>query len=98
MSLILSLDMYLRPTVSVSLKISDGHRYSSPVTLQARALVTLQLEQLKTAGLFRRSRDHVQYTRAVRQQQTGRSDIEQSDALLGQTVQQLDHVERPSEN
>jgi hypothetical protein len=63
---LLSCGHKLRPTVSVSLEISDADGYSGSVTLQAWALVTLQLEQLKAARLFRRRRDHVQDTRAVR--------------------------------
>ena len=63
------------------------------VTLDARALVGLQLEELQFAGLLGGGGQQAQLAERVGEQESGGGDVEQLSAALGEFGQQVDDVE-----
>jgi len=77
----------------VSAQLGDCYGLAGSEAVQARALVALQLEQLKQPGGLARGGHHAQFPARVGQQQPGGGDVKQLNAALGQHVQEVNDVE-----
>ena len=83
----------VRPAVGDGVQVSDGDGRAGAVAVDARSFVSLELEEFELAGLFGGGGQQAQLLQWIGEKHTGRGDVEQTGAALGELGEQVDDVE-----